>query len=265
MGSDDDGSRWDAVEEPLDGGFVNSVVRVGRTVRRSGGQWTPAVHALLNHLEGAGFAEAPRVLGMDRHGREVLTYIPGVSIGWRDWPQFMRGDAGLAQLGSVLRRYHQAVQAFRPAPDLAWRNPLAPAEGELIRHGDFSPFNTIWRSETLVGVIDWDFAQPGSAISDLAYLAWYAVPLMADQRVAEYGFRDIDRAARLRTLCRAYGRFSPADVVNGAISVIEAERDQTKVLAEADVYPWTTFAADGALQSFDAEADWIRSNQRLLM
>ncbi|HKF74825.1 MAG TPA: hypothetical protein VKF59_01675 [Candidatus Dormibacteraeota bacterium] len=46
----------------LPGGFVNAVVRVGSTVRRSTGPWTPAVHALLRHLEAAGFAESPSVL-----------------------------------------------------------------------------------------------------------------------------------------------------------------------------------------------------------
>jgi hypothetical protein len=40
-----------STETPLDGGNMSSgVVRVGDTVRRPAGVWTPAVHALLNHL-----------------------------------------------------------------------------------------------------------------------------------------------------------------------------------------------------------------------
>ena len=50
------------------------VVRVGDTVRRpTAGR---AVHALLTYLEQVGFPYSPRLLGVDQHGREVLTYVP---------------------------------------------------------------------------------------------------------------------------------------------------------------------------------------------
>jgi hypothetical protein len=65
-------------EIPLGGGNMSSgVVRVGDTVRRPAGPWTPAVHALLTHLHEAGFGGAPRPLGIDDRGREVLTFMPG--------------------------------------------------------------------------------------------------------------------------------------------------------------------------------------------
>jgi hypothetical protein len=57
-------------EEPLSGGNVSDgVVRVGDTVRRPAGPWTPAVHALLTHLHDAGFDAAPRPLGLDDRWR----------------------------------------------------------------------------------------------------------------------------------------------------------------------------------------------------
>ena len=49
-------------EEQLEGGNVGGAVRVGDTVRRSAGPWTPAVHALLAHLADKGFTGAPRPL-----------------------------------------------------------------------------------------------------------------------------------------------------------------------------------------------------------
>lgn len=58
-------------------GSVHAVERSGGTVRRPAGRWTPAVHALLRHLEGADFEAAPRMVGVER-GVEVLTYIDGV-------------------------------------------------------------------------------------------------------------------------------------------------------------------------------------------
>jgi hypothetical protein len=124
-------------EVVLSSGFVNRVVRIGDTVRRPSGPWTPAVHALLRHLEAVGFAESPRAIGIDDQGHEVLTYVKGASVGWTDWPTVMRGHRGVATLGEVLRRYHDAARGFRSPQGAEWRNPLAPESGDLIRHGDF--------------------------------------------------------------------------------------------------------------------------------
>jgi hypothetical protein len=65
------------VEFRLDGGNAGGAVRVGDTVRRAAGPWTPAVHALLAHLAGRGIVGSPRPLGVDDQGREVLTYLAG--------------------------------------------------------------------------------------------------------------------------------------------------------------------------------------------
>ncbi|MBW4720417.1 phosphotransferase enzyme family protein [Saccharothrix obliqua] len=258
------GSNQEA--ESLAGGSVNEVVRIGDTVRRPCGPWTPAVHGLLEHLADRGFAEAPRVLGVDDEGREVLTYLPGDPPGWTDWPAVLRTGDGLAQLGALLRRYHDAVRDYAPPAGAVWRNPLAPATGEIVRHGDFSPFNTVWRDGRVTGVIDWDFAQPGRAITDLAHLAWYGVPLSADYRSLEYGFADgVDRAARLRDLCAAYGAWTPEEVVAEAVAMIRAERAQMAELAGRGMAPWTDFVADGTLPGFDAEAAWIEEHRALLL
>jgi hypothetical protein len=55
------------------------VHRRGNVVIRDAGPWTPAVHALLRHLEDTGFAAAPRLVGsgLDTDGREMLTFIEG--------------------------------------------------------------------------------------------------------------------------------------------------------------------------------------------
>ena len=146
------------------------------------------------------------------------------------------------------------------------RERVAPRTGEVIRHGDCSPFNTVWRGDRVVGLIDWDFAQPGDAISDLAYLAWYAVPLAGDRRAGGYGFRDgVDRAGRLRALCAAYGRHRPREVVDEAVRIIDLERVQTEELAGRGLAPWVDFAADGNVEAFAAEAAWIRDNTSLLL
>jgi hypothetical protein len=252
----------DADEIPLDGGFVNEVSRVGETVRRTSGVWTPAVHALLRHLEDAGFDESPRVLGVDDRGREVLSYLPGETPPWVNWPDVLRSDDGVIQLGGLLRRYHDAVADFHPPEGTVWRNPLA-GPGEIIRHGDFSPFNTTWVNDSLVGLIDWDFARPGRRIDDLAYLAWQLVPLQAEGRRHQYGLDpQADLRSRLSALCDAYGGdYTPAAVVSAAIEIIESEHDETARLAAKGLHPWATFAADGSLRALAAEAAWIRQTK----
>ena len=68
-----------SADEPvlLPGGGRSVVHRRGTVVIRDAGPWTPAVHALLRHLEDVGFAAAPRLVGsgVDSYGREVLTFV----------------------------------------------------------------------------------------------------------------------------------------------------------------------------------------------
>ena len=69
-------------EIPLFGGTANRglVVRQGDTVHRPLRSTSAAAHALLHHLADVGFDGAPRLLGIDAHGREVLSYIPGEAV-----------------------------------------------------------------------------------------------------------------------------------------------------------------------------------------
>lgn len=59
------------------GNTTVSVVRVGDTVRRPVGPWTASVEAVLEHLWVVGFSGAPRPLGRDDQGRQVLEFIRG--------------------------------------------------------------------------------------------------------------------------------------------------------------------------------------------
>src|SRR5438045_6960886 len=125
-------------EVPLGGGNVSGgVVRIGDTVRRPAGPWTPAVHALLGHLHATGFAGAPRSLGLDQLGREVLTFIPGTIA----WP----GDFHLLDSGGRLRRvarligdFHDAVTGFRPPPARVQRASSAGIP-QITRHRTAGP------------------------------------------------------------------------------------------------------------------------------
>jgi hypothetical protein len=92
----------DQAEIPLAGGDVTEgVVRVGNTVRRPVGPHSPLVHALLAHLEYTGFTGAPRFLGIDGSGREVLSYIDGEVAG-QPRPPWIADEARLAYRAETL-------------------------------------------------------------------------------------------------------------------------------------------------------------------
>ncbi len=65
-------------EVPLSGGAqAVGIVRVGSTVRRPRHAQSDYVQTLLGQLAAAGFAGAPRPLGYDNQGREVVSFIDG--------------------------------------------------------------------------------------------------------------------------------------------------------------------------------------------
>ena len=165
-------------EEKLLGGNLSDAVRLGDTVRRRAGPWTPSVHALLRYLEQAGF-EAPRALGVDEQGREILTFVEGEAHpGWPDpRPQWTFDDEHLVSAAKLLRRYHDLVAGFTPPASARWRL-VAPASHEIICHNDWSPWNAVYRDRRVAVMVDWDMAGPGSRLWDLANAAYSWVPLL---------------------------------------------------------------------------------------
>ena len=187
----------------MTGGNVSQgVVRVADTVRRPTGPWTPAVHALLDHLHRAGYRGAPRPLGTDAQGREVLSFAPGHTF----WPERMDRLAPperLCRVARLIREFHEAVAGFSPPADARWGTAV-PAEGaEIIAHHDLAPWNLVVDEAADSWVfIDWDNAGPGSRLWDLAYAAQGFVRLTANPAFTR---PDEQAASRLRAFADAYG------------------------------------------------------------
>ena len=189
---------------PLLGGTANrgQVHRVGDTVRRPLRATSTATHALLRHLEEVGFDGAPRVLGVDDSGREVLSYVPGHAV-TAPPPAWGLTDDALRSVGHLLRRFHDAAAAFDPAP-YRWSHPApAPFDGVGIAHNDPNLDNVVFRAGRAVALIDFDLAGPGSAVWDVAAAARLWAPLRdpADTPDARRG-RELERT---RILVDAYG------------------------------------------------------------
>ncbi len=188
-------------EVPLPGGNTTGAVLIDDVVHKRASPWTPTVHALLRYLEDQGFDGAPRSRGFDDQGREMLTYLPGETVGGRDpWPAWVWSDPLLIQTGRWLRRLHDVTADFRPPAGERWFVGGAMAPGLVVGHQDAAPYNAVVAGETLVGFYDWDIAGPSTREWDLSFsmLTWVplAAPVPDDTR---------DRIRRFHLLLDAYG------------------------------------------------------------
>ena len=179
------------VEVRLPGGNVGGAVRIGATVRRPTGPWTPAVHALLGYLAGR-LPGVPRVLGQDERGREVLSFLPGRVI---DTGSEMLTPGQIVSVARWTCAFHQAAAGFaHPGP---WR--FFPVPGAtMIGHNDIAPYNVCFDGDQACGVFDWDLSGPSTPLLELAFIAWNCVPLWTDIGAGA-------AAERLKLIASAYG------------------------------------------------------------
>jgi len=219
----------------LPGGRSFGAVRVGDEVRRPPQLWTATVHSVLRHLEDVGFDGAPRARGFDDQGRERLTFLPGQTLGeTTPWPDWLRSDDALGQVGAWLRRLHDATATFRPAEGAVWFTGRPWQPGLFISHLDASPWNAVWADSALVGFVDWDTASPSRREDDLAFSALSWVPLLTAELAEQVGFGDeADRHRRLHLLLDAYGHVGDGTAIRDAI-IGRVERNVAKIRQLAD-------------------------------
>jgi hypothetical protein len=205
-------------EVVLSGGNMTPVVRVGETVRRATGPWTPTIHALLAHLRAAGFDMVPEPLGIDEQGREIISLLPG-RVATYPLADYVLAEPTLVRVAGMLRAFHDATATFATPADAVWQWP-AHAPVEVVCHNDFAPYNLMFEAGEPTGVIDFDLASPGPRVWDMAYTAYRFVPLTAPENpdVANPGDAEVRR--RLAVFTDAYGvaRIAPADVIASAIA-----------------------------------------------
>jgi len=226
--------------EPLPGGNVGGAVRIGATVRRPTGPWTPSVHALLEHLREEAVPGVPQVLGYDERGREVLTYLPGQVV---YVPEHAMSDEQLADVARWLRVFHTASAGFRPEGEVPWRfGKRALADHEIVCHHDVGWYNLAFTGQRLTGVFDWDVAGPGVPLDDLAFCAWNNVPLLP---VPE------DAARRLRVLAEAYGGVQARDILAHVRPRIEDSRQRITAGADAGDPGMQRLVRTGVLDKID--------------
>lgn len=231
------GPAADGPEIPLPGGMGSggAVVRVGPTVRRPVRPHTPAVRAFLRHLEAVGFRGAPRFLGVDHAGREVLDFVEG-DVAIPPFPAWAATEDLLVSVAELQQALHRAAAGFVAPPDARWdRANLPPApEDAVVCHNDLCIENVVVRDGRAVAFIDFDFAAPGSTRFDIAIAARHWVPVRAPQDLAPE-WSDVDPVDSFRTFCAVH-RLSTADrhgVVDDLGAFLDRALDSMRLRADS--------------------------------
>jgi aminoglycoside phosphotransferase (APT) family kinase protein len=190
------------VQEPvqeLAGGNSNSVRRVGDTVLRRAGAWTPTIHAWLRHLRARGVEWVPEPLGVSGDD-EILSFIAG-EVPLYPLPPYVWTDEALIQGARMLRQLHDASLDFDRSGAIWQLDGHEPAE--VVCHNDFAPHNLAFDDGRIVGAIDFDMAAPGPRLWDLAYFATRIVPLGAQH---PWGApRETESRRRIQLVLDSYG------------------------------------------------------------
>jgi hypothetical protein len=259
------------------GEVTDGVVRIGDTVRRPHQPTSLAVAAYLDHLHRVGFDAAPRYLGRDRAGRDVLTYLPGDVAGTPPEP-WAADEALLAEVGRLLRRLHEASvgfgaeTGFAPPPGAVWLRdtvrvdvPVEDWQPELISHNDVTPQNVVFRDGRAVGLIDFDLVGPTTRLRDLANTALHWVPLCAPEDLWP-SWQGADRPARLRVLADGYGLDDDGRhrIVDVAIQACGTTFLRMRAAAEQLGGGWARMWDEGLGELIRRRERWLIDSRQLL-
>ncbi|KAA8746310.1 MULTISPECIES: phosphotransferase [Paenibacillus] len=255
-------------EEVLSGGNVNQVVRIGETVRRSA-KPDPYVVKLLLHLEKVGYNHAPRFLGIDEQGREILSYLEGIVPG-NDYPgfeEYMWSDESLIEVAKLLRSYHDATVEFTTTSVSTNRYPGI-TEDEVVCHNDFAPYNVVYKDGRPQGIIDFDMAGPGPRMWDIAYTLYTSVPLagfspeMGGKGVIPYA-REVHgaiRKNRIALFMTNYGLGIPADLKEWVVNRIRFMCQTLSERAAAGEFAFLKMVEEGHLSHYEKELTFLEKH-----
>ena len=242
-----DSSAPDTATQPevlLAAAGVTRVVRVGATVRRPDRPFTATVQAFLAHLHARGFHEAPRPLGRDEQGREVLSYVEG-AVPTEPLPDWATSAESLAALARLVRRLHDAAEDWRPPPTAVFGAiPGTAPDGvrplfevaELVSHQDYCPGNVVFCDGLPAALIDFDLARPTTRVADVVNALYWWVPLV-DPVDRPPAATTADAAERVRLFADAYG-MDPGRRAAVVPTAVQRARNATLTMrAAAEVDP----------------------------
>lgn len=250
------------------GDVTEGVVRIGDTVRRPHQEASERVAGYLRHLESVGFSGAPRYLGVDGQGRDVLTYLEGEVPGSPPQP-WAAADSVLPGVALLVRRLHDASVGYHP-PDVERApgrpQPVFPAgEPRIFAQRDVTPQNTVFRDGAAWGLIDFDLCDWTTRSLDLANTASHWVPLIDPVDLSPV-YAGIDVASRIALLLDGYGReLVSAEQFLHACELRFAGSYEAMRWAAANLGGgWARMWDDGVGELIQRRAAWFASVQDVL-
>lgn len=266
---------WDIGEPevPLVGGDVtDGLVRVGDTVRHPASPVSDGVRLVLDHLHRQGFDGAPRYLGRDRKGRDVLSFVQG-EVASRPWPNWVADPERILSVARLTRAYDDAVDVMG-VPDWARALRLADPPGipqsiagepELVGHLDITPENVVFRNGCAFALIDFDLIRPSTRAEEVCnLLQWWAPWMPSADR--EEALRWADPVARGALLVDAYGLDSQArhGLVDLALNTAERSWHLMKLRSESLGGGWRRMWDEGVGEKILRRKQWIWDNRHEL-
>lgn len=263
------------------GDVTDGVVRVGQTVRRPAQPQSAAVAGYLDHLAAVDFEGAPRFLGRDRAGRDVLTFLPGDVAG--DPPPAWAAERPLlvsvAQLLSDLHEAsagYAAERAFAAPAGSRWMDLPLPSDvdparvpaiptPELVSHNDITPQNVVVRQGRAIGLVDFDLAGPTTRLQEVWTTAMYWVPLR-DRRDLWPAWREVDQGERLRVFADAYGLTQAERQALTDVGVEHAERAWWRMKGAAEHLGggWARMWSAGVGDAIARRGTWLAEHSEEL-
>ena len=210
-------------EVPLTGGrTMRGVVRVGDTVRRPLDAGSERIHRLLAYFEDRGFDGAPRFLGIDAQGREILSFIEGFAPphnGFELTEKAVRAGARL------VRRVHDLTAGTEFATG-----------SEVACHPNLAQQNFVFRDMIPVAIIDWDGTHPGTRLANFADFLWAFVhpavygdgepaARMLHVAASAYGWTGSGLADAMLATVRDFCQINPEFITWGAQELAHTERN----------------------------------------
>ncbi|HEX5096221.1 MAG TPA: phosphotransferase, partial [Acidimicrobiia bacterium] len=198
-------------------------------------------------LEEQNFAAAPRLLDVDEGGCLVLSYIDGFGAPDLDVSRWTPEQIEAAF--ALLRRYH----------DITAGSPLA-GSAEVVCHNDFTPQNVVFDDGAPVGIIDWEWAAPGSRRRDLGHAIWQWL------NVSAWGPPIDDLAQLIHRALGAYGLAAdasiPADIEAREVEWLNIATQAAR--AGHDTWDRSPAHWTGTAQWVAEELRWLRSHATVL-
>jgi len=197
------------------GGTRNQTVKIGNIIHKKAPEQHPMVRAYLLYLEKEKMQGVPRFLGIDEQGRDMLSYLPGKTMG-PDYPHdhpCLHSDQCVIDTARFMRKLHDISVGFLPrAVEAGWINPFFSNEApEIICHGDAATWNFVFVNDRIAGLFDFEQAYPGTRYWELAS----TVPMMSFPLPYDYNPNlHADKAKRqVKLFFEEYGMPCPTNFI----------------------------------------------------